>query len=338
MTIATARDRHRLVTEAITIREAPDGGGLATVTATLARGNIINRNWRYYSATVLERAATAARDKVAAGKLIGLMDHPNYWDGDGDKGRPERVVIRWNRLWMDGPDLKGEGTIVGTALGRDLLAMHEAKVHIGLSTNAYVQSHWENAEDVPAPWDGDPHDLIQVVDDIEELLTIDVVNDPSNVYAAIEQEAREAREKATEAAHRQKEEAMKQEGKNEPAPAPDPAPAGEDTTQLRRELETAKAEAEKLRQELAHARREAVVREAIARHGDVPPALEEAAKLVAAGAESDEAAAEKVRALLEAARDAGGNGNNGVPAADPTAQRASDPLAEARREAKTALN
>lgn len=311
-----ARDRHRLVTEAITIREAPEGGGLATVTATLARGNIINRNLRYYSATVLERAATAARDKVAAGKLIGLMDHPNYWDGDGDKGRPERVVIRWNRLWMDGPDLKGEGTIVATALGRDLLAMYDAKVHIGLSTNAYATSHFEKAEDVPAPWDGDPNELIQVIDDIEELLTIDVVNDPSNVYAQIEQETREAR-----IAYRE-EHVM-----TEKKPAAEDASANEAHVEAQKQLEAVKAELEATKAKLARQARESIVREELARYGDAPEPLAKAAMLTALAAETDEAAREEVQALLESS--ATGNGNNGVPSADQK-EPTGDPLRETR--------
>lgn len=320
------RDQHRIITEALTITEQE--GGRSQITATLARGNIINRNRRYYSATVLERAANASRDRIEAGKLIGLMDHPNFWNGEGDRGKPERTVIRWNRLYMNGADLKGEGTIVETALGRDLKAMDAAKVHIGLSTNAYASAHFENAEDVPAPYDGDPNDLIQVIDEIEELLTIDVVNDPSNVYAQIEQEARQQRV-AYQEERRSMDEAdtnvhETDEAQNDATEATE-ATEAEVTPEADQEPDLA-TQLEEARAALHRERRSSIVREEIARRGTVRDAVAKAAMLVALASESDEDATEAVRELLDGVK--GENGNNAIPTRE--GQRTADPLREMR--------
>lgn len=323
MSKAATRERLRSITEdyQITARESDgEGKGLATIRATLARGNHINRNRRYYSATVLARAAAAATDRVESGQLIGLMDHPNWWDGDGDKGKPERTVIRWNRLWMDGPDLMGEGHIINTALGRDLLGMHEGDVHIGLSTNSYATAHYEPAEDVPAPYDGEATDLIQVIDELE-LLTVDVVNDPSNVYAAIEREAIAARESY---------EAERNPDMNEleQAQARIRELEGQVAEQAA-DLEQARADLERARADLVRQARESIVREAVAQaNGAVPQAIQDAAVLLATTAADDDAARESVRELIASATGVN-HGNNGVPAKESLEKPKGDPLREA---------
>lgn len=177
-------------TDQLRITEAT-AGGLADITATLARGDIINRNARLYSSTVLEAAATEARDRVTNGEMIGLMDHPGWTDSA--KGKPERIVIKWNRLYMNGPDLKGEGVILDTALGRDLMALRAGGVHLALSTNGYARTTFAPAKTLPAKWTGKPDDLIEVIEDFE-LLTADVVTDPANTFARIEREAVARRE------------------------------------------------------------------------------------------------------------------------------------------------
>lgn len=310
--------KHRILTEDLRITpiEAADeaaGEGLATIQATLARGNIINRNQRYYSATVLERAANTARDRINAGQFIGLMDHPDWWDGD--KGKPERTVIRWNRLWMDGQDLKGEGLILDTSLGRDLDGLRRGRVHIGLSTNAYATAHYENADDVPAAWDGDKNDLIEVIDDLH-LLTVDVVNDPSNVYAAISKEATARREAAAG-------------GKDKNMNDTERAALQEQLATLTSERDALTERVTTLEAELVTERRDSIAREAIARAGHLPEALAEAVRLTARAAESDEAAREAVTALVTSAP--ASNGNNAVPrASEGTEQPKGDPLRETR--------
>lgn len=310
------RDRVRILTEDIRITEADNQP--TTITATLARGNIINRNQRYYSATVLERAASEAHDRLQAGEIIGLMDHPNWWNGDGDKGKPERTVIRWNRMWMEGPDLQGEGGILETALGKDLLALHKGKVRIPLSTNAYASRHFENAEGVPAPWDGDPNDLIEVIDTLE-LLTVDVVNDPANAYAAIHAEAAARRETAIREAN------ARDPDKEQHMTELEKAALEARLVALEAERDEATRAQATAEQTLARERREGIAREAIAAKGVTSAPLIAAINLTAVTAESDDAA--RTATLELASSMPVSNGNNGLPE---KTQVDTDVLAEAR--------
>lgn len=314
------RTRARLLTEEYRITEAPENKGLAVITARLARGNMINRNLRYYSADVLAAAAERASERAEQGMITGLMDHPNWWNGEGDKGKPERIVIRWNKVFMDGADLMGEGLIVNTALGRDLLALHEADVHIGLSTNAYALSDFRPAEDVPAAYDGDKRDWIEVIEELE-LLTIDVVNDPANEHARILAEARTRRESFARGKDRIVDEAELR------------ARIEELESQLaERDERIAELEAElaELRGAAEEQRREAIAREELARaYPNAPQPLVEAAVLFAQHAASDDAARDGVRGLAASVKT--GNGNNKVPESKgEDGKPKGDPLREAR--------
>lgn len=307
-----------LIREATTRLEVAEdtSAGVASITATLARGDIINRNWRYYSSTTLERAAVAARDRVANGEVIGLLDHPDFWDGA--KGRTENAVIVWTDLYMDGADLKGKGHILDTSKGRDLLGQKKGGMHLALSTNGYaLEQRFVPAKDVPAAWDGDADELIQVIDDFE-LLTIDVVNDPSNVFARIEREAASVRE-----AYRQEKELHEKEGD----------PVTEEMRKLKDEL--AAAEALLAEQEETHVRaielaeRVAVARVRLAEAGKVPEAIRKAAMTAAEAAESVEAAEAAVTELLDSIKT--GHGNNGVPATESKKAAGFDPIAEFKK-------
>lgn len=307
--IREATDMVEIVTEA---------GSLSSITATLTRGNMINRNGRYYSAVELEKAATSAHDRVKAGQLIGLMDHPDFFDGD--KGKPERTVIRWSRLWMDGPDLKGEGTILGTALGKDLLALREGGVHIALSTNAYARTSYEQAKHVPAAYDGPEDDLIAVMADIE-LLSVDVVNNPSNVFAQIHAEAALAREREQE---REEHEVTEEERKQLEAKLEAEKAAREAAEKAAKTAQEALAKAQAA---LVKAEREGVVT-AILAGRSVPDAVRTALSAAAHTADSLDAAREAVKALADAITLAPSHGNNGVPDGKAT----TDALTEARRQ------
>lgn len=175
----------REITEILTVnlREAKDGT-LGTIAGTLSRGNTINRNRRYYPTAVLTAAAEAAKDDVTAGRLIGLLDHPT-WD-ESNKGTPAKIAIKWTSLEMTGDDLIGTGVIVGTTAGQELAALKAAEVAVGLSTNAHAAGQYVPATEFDP--NADPDDFVFVVDSMR-LLTIDVVNDPSNLAAWVEQES-----------------------------------------------------------------------------------------------------------------------------------------------------
>jgi hypothetical protein len=321
---APVRERLRDLTEHILYEDATaPAGALARLRGRLAVGDTVNRNGRLYPTTVLAAAAAEASKAADAGELIGLLDHPDWFEGA--KGTPSKTVIKWERVWMDGPELWGEGLLLDTQHGRDLDAQRKAGVKLGLSTNGYATSRFVRASDVDASLD--PDDLVQVIEDLE-LLTVDVVNDPATVGAAIAREARALRE--GHAAGKEKGMNTEEMGRLREELAAERAArqqAETDRDAARQELEKAKAE-------LEQARRDAVITEALAGQA-VPEPVRDAMTVVARAAETVEEARERVKALAAAYQAGGGHGNNRVPE---EGAQTTDALAEARREIGVTLS
>lgn len=308
------RERARDLTETVTFDAAtPDSGALARITATLTTGDEVNRNGRYYPASVLADAAETANQAADRGELIGLLDHPDW--SEGNKGTPGKTVIKWERVWMDGPALKGEGKLLDTTAGRDLDAQRKAGVRLGLSTNGMAASRFVKATEIDP--DSESTDLVQVVESFE-LLTVDVVNDPASVGAAINREARTMRER------REQEMTAEERAKQLETQL------AEANTARQAAEEAAKAAQEALAQAqaaLVKAEREGVVT-AILAGRSVPDAVRTALSAAAHTADSLDAAREAVKALADAITLAPSHGNNGVPDGKAT----TDALTEARRQ------
>lgn len=307
------RERARDLTEAVAFETTePDSGALARITATLTTGDEINRNGRYYPVSVLTDAATAANEAADRGELIGLLDHPDWFEGN--KGSPAKTVVKWERVWMDGPALMGEGLLLDTTAGRDLDAQRKAKVRLGLSTNGMAASRFVKATELDP--NSESTDLVQVVESFE-LLTVDVVNDPASVGAAINREARAMRER--------KEHDMTAE---ERAKQLETQLAEETTAREAAEAaaKTAQEAADKAHADLTRLERQHVVEAALAGRS-VPEAVRTAMVAAATTAENLDAAQAAVKALAEAFAAGSGNGNNHIPE---TKQPTTDALAEAR--------
>ena len=179
----------REVTEEFRLEERTVGDKThLVVKATVARAGIINRNRRFYGREVFERAVAAAQEELQNGGLVGLLNHPE-WD-EPLKGRPEKIAVKWTALDLEGDDVKAEGLIVKTTSGREVEALADAKVKLGISTNGVGSAKFQRAKElVPDP--DDPDELIQVIQDDYRFLTIDVVNDPSNIYGSLSREQTE---------------------------------------------------------------------------------------------------------------------------------------------------
>jgi len=309
------RERTRDLAELVLFEDAaPESGALATITATLTTADEVNKNSRLYPLRVLADAALEANKAADRGELIGLLDHPDW--NEGNKGTPGKTVIKWERVWMDGAKLLGEGLLLDTTLGRDLNSQRKAGVRLGLSINGMGSSRFVKASELDP--DTESSGLVQVIEKYE-LLTADVVNDPASVTAAISREARALRER--------KEHEMD---------------AAERATQLETQLaaetaarEAAEQEAQTAKDALAQAQadllaaeREGIVNTALAGRS-VPDAVKTAMQAAAKTAESVDAAREAVKALADAYTTAGaGHGNNHVP----DGKTVADALAEARSE------
>ncbi|GHG34454.1 hypothetical protein GCM10017784_30320 [Deinococcus indicus] len=138
----------------------------------------INLNRYYFSLECCTDMVNAAQVPMEQGELIGLNGHPDFWV-DGRKGRIDDVAIRFDRLWMDGKLMKFEGTLVGTARGRDLMAVLDSGVRVGMSTNINGMLEYQQARDVDETWP-DPEEWIGVVQVGARLTTIDAVMTPSD--------------------------------------------------------------------------------------------------------------------------------------------------------------
>lgn len=312
-TLTPARERTRDLTERVTFEDLPaESGALARITATLSVGDEVNRNGRYYPASVLADAAVAANEAADRGELIGLLDHPDWFEGN--KGSPAKTVLKWERVWMDGPRLMGEGLLLDTTAGRDLNAQRKAKVRLGLSTNGMAASKFVKANELDP--DLESSDLVQVIESFE-LLTIDVVNDPASVGAAINREARTLRER------KEHDMTAEERAKQLETQLAEEKAAREAAETAAREAEEARKQAET---DLLTLERESVVDLALA-GATVPQAVRDAMLTASKAADTREAAQEAVKALAEAFQTSGGNGNNHIPDDD---KPVADALAEAR--------
>lgn len=148
-------------------------GGPSRLTGTAKRANSINANRRYYSQQTLIEATAAAQEKIVAGALIGLLDHPD-WNG----ASASRLAIKYTRLWMDGLEMRFEGELVRTAAGQDLAAALEANVQLGISTRGTGSMRYLPAKEIDTAYPY-PEELIEVISDFR-LRSIDVVLEPAD--------------------------------------------------------------------------------------------------------------------------------------------------------------
>lgn len=309
------RERTRDLAELVLFEDAaPDTGALATITATLATADEVNKNSRLYPLHVLTDAAIEANKAADRGELIGLLDHPDW--NEGNKGTPSKTVIKWERVWMDGTRFMGEGKLLDTTLGRDLNSQRKAKIRLGLSINGWGSSRFVKATEVDP--NTESSDLVQVIEKYQ-LLTADVVNDPASVSAAINREARALRERreiemdAAERATQLETQLAAETAAREAA---------------EQEAQTAKDALAQAQADLVTAEREGVVTTALAGR-TVPEAVKTAMQTAARTADNLEAAQAAVKALADAYTTAGaGHGNNHVP----ETQVVKDALADARSE------
>ncbi|GGN44177.1 hypothetical protein [Deinococcus daejeonensis] len=156
-----------------------DAGKPRRISGVAKEADKVNLNRRFFSLAVLTGMCAAAQDALKTGELYGLVQHPDPWY-EGPKGLIQNVGIKYDRLWMDGPLLKFEGVVVATTQGRDLQAVLDAGVKVGMSTNVRGSARYLPAKEVDPEWP-DPEETIQVVNDDARLVTIDAVMGPADL-------------------------------------------------------------------------------------------------------------------------------------------------------------
>lgn len=146
--------------------EADEGSSLVKIEGIGSRGDVVNKNGRYYPTEVLKRAVEAAQTAVAEGSFTGELEHP-----ESGLGSLERTAIRYTRLWMEGSDMRFEGVVLNTPAGRILRELMEGGVKIGVSTRGTGRVRWTTEDDFM------PN--VALVEELQ-LYGLDAVKMPSN--------------------------------------------------------------------------------------------------------------------------------------------------------------
>lgn len=174
-------NRHVDTVESFQLAPVTDAStGPRRISGVAKEADKINLNRRYFSLAVLTAMVEAAQTDLTDGNLIGLVQHPDYWDGP--RGRIENIGIRYDKLWMDGKLMRFEGELVNTTQGQNLLAVLDAKIKVGMSTQVTGSAKYLPAKEVDSTWPN-PDETIQVLNDDARLITIDAVMNPADIAA-----------------------------------------------------------------------------------------------------------------------------------------------------------
>ena len=155
----------------------------------------VNLNRYYFSLECCAYMVNAAQDAVKNGELFGLVEHPDFWQ-DGRKGRIENIGIRYDKLWMDGNLMRFEGVLVDTVRGKDLQAVLDAKIKVGMSTNVNGVLKYMQAQDIEGLDWPNPEEWIGEVQVGARLDTIDAVMQPSDLEGGVQ--AADSRKNSTQ--------------------------------------------------------------------------------------------------------------------------------------------
>ncbi|WP_288404942.1 hypothetical protein [uncultured Deinococcus sp.] len=167
----------------VTLREETrDGQSVTLIDVAVATVDRVNRNGRLYPRPVWEAAITAAQPDLGAGRLWGLLEHPeDGWDNwDPLKGRLANICVRYESLALDGEVVRATGVVIDTATGQDLRALLAGGIAVGVSSNGIGSARYMRAAELGLDLP-DPEAYIEVIQDDFRLLTIDMVSDPSDL-------------------------------------------------------------------------------------------------------------------------------------------------------------
>jgi len=100
------------------------------ITGVFQKADEVNQNGRVYPLSVLAEAVEAIQEDIAKRSVVGELDHP----ADA-KIHLDRVSHLITKVWMEGKYVYGEAEVIeGTTSGRNLKALLEAGVQVGISS------------------------------------------------------------------------------------------------------------------------------------------------------------------------------------------------------------
>ena len=149
----------------IDLKESNMEKGLLKFRGKLQEAECVNKNKRLYPFSVLDENVQKLQEIVKARGLLGELDHPT--DSIIHFKDASHVITK---LWWEGNILMGEGEILPTAMGRQLRALLESGIRIGMSSRGVGNGKVnENG--------------ILVISEGYKLITFDAVADPSTPAA-----------------------------------------------------------------------------------------------------------------------------------------------------------
>jgi hypothetical protein len=145
----------------IDLKESNLEKGVIKFRGKLQEAEVVNKNKRMYPYTILDENVQRLQDIVKAKGLLGELDHPT--DSIIHFKDASHVITK---LWWSGNVLMGEGEILRTAMGRQLRALLEDGIRIGMSSRGVGNGKVnENG--------------VLVIGEGYRLITFDAVADPS---------------------------------------------------------------------------------------------------------------------------------------------------------------
>ncbi len=149
----------------IDLKESNIEKGLIKFRGKLQEAECINKNKRMYPYSVLDENVQRLKDIVKARGLLGELDHPQ--DSIIHFKEASHVITK---MWWEGNLMMGEGEILNTAMGKQLKALLNDGIRIGMSSRGVGNGKVnENG--------------VLVIGEGYKLITFDAVADPSTPEA-----------------------------------------------------------------------------------------------------------------------------------------------------------
>lgn len=146
--------------------------GRLIVAGILQKADTENGNGRVYPRRVLEREIKNYKTLVQERRALGELDHP-----DSSEVSLKNASHIITEIWMDGNDVYGKAEILPTSSGKDLQALIEADVKLGISSRGLGSTTDRSGQ--------------TLVEDDFQLICFDFVADPSTPGAFMMKESRQ---------------------------------------------------------------------------------------------------------------------------------------------------
>lgn len=141
MLFETTRPSALVMTEA---RQAA-GSGKMVARGEFGRVGVPTQNGRRYSESLMKREIKRLSEDLKARRVLGELDHP-----ESGKTSLKRVSHVVTDLWIENGIVMGEAEILGTTEGKQLRALIDANIPIGVSSRGFgsTKPSADEAEDV----------------------------------------------------------------------------------------------------------------------------------------------------------------------------------------------